>query len=176
MFVLFPDLYLAKVCGNAFFVSKIVGTFSQTSRSWLSWFMTLFLFLRNSGSELVYKLDKNMYAWAQTWGWQELLPLPFFYSECKMPPRKVDMWKSVPTIPITWSWQDDPLSLVVLKFFYVKDLFGHLGTCKPLPTMTRWNAKDKMHRTANKPEYWNAVFRSFWKHDIVIYVLYWHIK
>lgn len=36
MFVLFPDLYLAKVCGNAFFVSKIVGMFSQTSRSWLS--------------------------------------------------------------------------------------------------------------------------------------------
>lgn len=76
-------------------------------------------------------------------------------SECKMPPRKADVWKSVPNIPVTRNWQDDPLSLAVLN------LFGCLGTYKPLLTTTFGNAKDKMQFS-----------NLFLKHDIVKYVLY----
>lgn len=62
MSVLFPDLYLAKVCGNAFFVSKLVGKVLSGLSLLALLIYDSFLLLRNSGSELVYKLDKNMYA------------------------------------------------------------------------------------------------------------------
>lgn len=79
MSLLFPDLYLGKVYGNAQYVLKIVDLFSL-SLSKLSISITLFLFLRNSVSELVCKLDKVMYVFLCKHEIKFLLPLPFFHS------------------------------------------------------------------------------------------------
>lgn len=48
---------LGKVCEKALFAPKIVGMFSQVSLVSLN--LSLSLFLRNSASILVYKLDNN---------------------------------------------------------------------------------------------------------------------
>lgn len=94
MFVLFPDLYLLSKGGWKYTLcTQDYGHFlSKLSLVFLD--LSILLFLRNSTSELIYKLDKNVYVSSQTWGWQVLIASLLFplSQNANMTQMEVDMW------------------------------------------------------------------------------------